>query len=495
MREIMEFIRGEDREQKILLPESIEEYVEENGTVRVIDAFIDSLDLQELGFSRSEPKETGRPPYDPKDILKLYIYGYMNRIRSSRRLEAESKRNMEVIWLLRKLVPDHKTIANFRRDNPEALKNVFRHFVKLCVELDLYGKELIAIDGSKFKAVNSKDRNFTKDKLADRIKMIDNKLDEYFKELEKNDKEEDAVEKEKSAEEIKKIIRDLNERKTTYQRYTDELEETGETQKSLTDPESRLMLANGKMDVCYNVQTAVDSKNKLIAEFEVTNKANDKNLITPMAKQVKETLDTESFKVTADKGYASTSDAASAMQIGVEPHISGVDCQICVPVEKKEQTEEITSQVNGKCVYLKERNIAVCPMGKTLYPAFYKKSKREAVFQNSQACRTCTCRCTTEKRGLRFYLVMDESEFKTDFDDKDITVKQVHIRPDKEIYKQRKSLCEHPFGTVKRAMDGGYCLTKGKRKVTGEFALIFLAYNLKRVVNILGTRKLIEAMI
>ena len=491
----MEFIRGEDREQIILLPESIEEYVEENGTVRVIDAFINNLDLQELGFNRFEPKETGRPPYDPKDILKLYIYGYMNRIRSSRRLEAESKRNMEVIWLLRKLVPDHKTIANFRRDNPEALKNVFRHFVKLCVELDLYGKELIAIDGSKFKAVNSKDRNFTKDKLADRIKMIDNKLDEYFKELEKNDKEEDAVEKEKSAEEIKKIIRDLNERKTTYQRYTDELEETGETQKSLTDPESRLMLANGKMDVCYNVQTAVDSKNKLIAEFEVTNKANDKNLITPMAKQVKETLDTESFKVTADKGYASTSDAASAMQIGVEPHISGVDCRICVPVEEEEQSVEITSQVNGKCVYLKERNIAVCPMGNILYPAFYRKSKREAVFHNSQACKTCTCRCTIEKQGLRLYLVMDESEFKTDFDDKDITVKQVHIRPDIEIYKQRKSLCEHPFGTVKRAMDGGYCLTKGKRKVTGEFALIFLAYNLKRVVSILGTRKLIEAMI
>jgi len=380
----MGFIRGAEREQIILLPESIEEYVEENGTVRVIDAFINNLDLQELGFNRFEPKETGRPPYDPKDILKLYVYGYMNRIRSSRRLEAESKRNMEVIWLLRKLVPDHKTIANFRRDNPKALKNVFHHFVKLCVEMDLYGKELIAVDGSKFKAVNSKDRNFTKDKLKDRIKMIDNKLDEYFKELEKNDKEEDAVEKEKSAEEIKKIIRDLNERKITYQRYTDELEETGETQKSLTDPESRLMLANGKMDVCYNVQTAVDAKNKLIAEFEVTNNANDKNLITPMAKQVKETLDAESFKVTADKGYASAFDAAEAMQIGAEPHISGVDCQICVPVEEKEQTEEITSQVNGKCVYLKERNIAVCPMGKILYPAFYKKARGEAVFHNPQ---------------------------------------------------------------------------------------------------------------
>jgi transposase len=490
----MEFIRGEDREQIIQLPESIEEYVEENGTVRVIDAFINNLDLCELGFNRFEPKETGRPPYDPKDILKLYIYGYMNRIRSSRRLEAESKRNMEVIWLLRKLVPDHKTIANFRRDNPKALKNVFQHFVKLCVELDLYGKELIAIDGSKFKAVNSKDRNFTKDKLKDRIKMIDNKLDEYFKELEKNDKEEGAAEKEKSTAEIKKIINDLNERKITYQRYTDEIEKTGENQKSLTDPESRLMLANGKMDVCYNVQTAVDAKNKLIAEYEVTNNPNDKNLITPMAKQVKETLDAESFKATADKGYASASDAAAATRIGVEPHISGVDCQICVPAEEGEQTE-ITSHANGKYVYLEEQNIAICPMGKILHPAFYKKARGEAIFHNSQACKTCTCRCTTEKRGLRFHLVMEKSEFKTDFDDKDIIIKQVHIKPDKEIYRQRKSLSEHPFGTVKRAMDGGYCLTKGKLKVTGEFALIFLAYNLKRVVNILGTKKLIEAMI
>ena len=319
--------------------------------MRVIDAFINNLDLQELGFNRCEPKETGRPLYDPKDILKLYLYGYMNRIRSSRRLEAESKRIMEVIWLLRKLVPDHKTIANFRRDNPKALKNVFRHFVKLCVELDLYGKELIAVDGSKFKAVNSKDRNFTKDKLKDRIKMIDNKLDEYFNELEKNDNEEDKVEKEKPAEEIKKIINELNERKITYRRYTEELEETGENQKSLTDTESRLMLANGRMDVCYNVQTAVDAKNKLIAEFEATNNANDKNLITPTAQQVKETLDVENFKVTAGKGYASASDAAAAMQIGVQPHIAGVDCGICIPVEDAEQSE-ITSHVNGKCVFI-----------------------------------------------------------------------------------------------------------------------------------------------
>lgn len=487
----MEFISGEDREQTILFPESIEEYIDENSVVRIIDAYINSLDLEKMGFIRFQTKETGRPPYNPKDILKLYVYGYMNRIRSSRRLETESKRNLELIWLLRKLNPDHKTIANFRRDNPKALKNVFIHFVKLCVKLGLYGKELIAIDGSKFKAVNSKDRNFTKDKLKDRLKMIDEKINEYLEELDKNDTKEDGADKEKSTEEIKKIIRDLKERKITYRGYADELEKAGESQKSLTDPESRLMLANGKMDICYNVQTAVDAKNKLIAEFEVTNNANDKNLLTPMAEQAKKTLETETINATADKGYASASDIAAALQIGVEPHIAGTDYDICVPVKEGEQSE-ITSHHNGKCVYLKDRNIVICPMGKTLYPAFYKDSKGEGVFHNSQACKTCSCRCTAEHRGLRYRLVMGKSDFRTDYNDKDLFVKQVHIKPDKEIYKQRKSLSEHPFGTVKQFMDGRYCLLKGKPKITGEFSLIFLAYNLKRVINILGSKKMIK---
>jgi len=300
-------------------------------------------------------------------------------------------------------------------------------------------------------------------------------------------------EAQKSAEEIKKIIKDLKERKITYQGYASGLEASGETQKSLTDPESRLMLANGKMDVCYNVQTAVDAKNKLIAEFEVTNNPNDKNLLTPMAEQVKETLCADSFMITADKGYASACDVASAMQIGVAPHVAGVECDICIPV-KGEQPPEITSQVNGKCVYLKERNIAICPMGKVLYPAYYKKAKGEAVFNNRKACKTCICRCSTERQGLRFYLVMDESDFSTKYNEEELVVKQVHIKANKEIYKQRKSLSEHPFGTVKRSMDCGYCLVKGKEKLTGEFALIFLAYNFKRVINILGVKRLLETM-
>jgi transposase len=487
----MEFKNGEDREQIILFPESIEEYVAENDTARVIDAYIDSLELANLGFNRWQPKDTGRPAYNPKDLLKLYIYGYMNRIRSSRRLETESKRNLEAIWLLRKLTPDHKTISDFRKDNPKALKNVFRHFVRLCAELGLYGKELVAIDGSKFKAVNSKDRNFTKTKLKDRLERLDKKIDKYIEELDKNDREEEAAVKEKSGEEIKKIIKELKERKTRYQGYADELEETGEAQKSLTDSESRLMPANGRMDVCYNVQVAVDAKNKLIAGFEVTNKTNDVNQITPMAEQVKETLEVETIKVTADEGYSGASDIAAAIQIGVEPHIAGTDYDICIPAEGGGQIE-ITKHAKGRCVYVRDRNIAVCPMGKTLYPKYYKKSSGQAIFHNTVVCKTCTCRCTAEARGLRYEVVMAKGEFKTDYNDKGLFVKQIHVKPKKEIYVQRKSLAEHPFGTVKRAMDGGYCLTKGKRKTTGEFALIFLAYNIKRVINILGGKDLIE---
>ena len=487
----MEFIKGEDREQAILFPDSIDDYVEENSAARVIDAFINGLDLSELEFKRHEPAVTGRPAYDPKDMLKLYVYGYMNRIRSSRRLENESKRNLEVIWLLQKLTPDHKTIANFRKDNKKEMKNVFKSFVKLCLKLGLYGKELVAIDGSKFKAVNSKERNFTKDKLKDRLEKIDEKIEAYMNELESADREEDAAAGEKTAVEINAILKELKERKERYETIEEELEKTGETQKSLTDPESRLMPSNGKMDVCYNVQTAVDAKNKLIVDFEVTNNANDMNQLAPMAEKVMETLEVETISAVADKGYNSAKDIAAAALAGVDVHVAGSDIQICVPAKEGEGTE-ITSHQGGRCVYLKDRNIALCPMGKILYPQFYKKSKGEAVFGNAEACAQCSCRCTAEDRAFRYQFVMKESEFSKDYRDEELAVKQVRVKGRKEIIAQRKCIAEHPFGTVKRNMDAGYCLLKGKVKVTAEFSLVYLAYNIKRVINILGIKKLID---
>ena len=490
----MEFISGESREQIILLPDSIDDYVDEDNSVRVIDAYINNLNLKESGFTSAELKDTGRPPYNPKDLLKLYVYGYMNRIRSSRRLERETKRNLELIWLLGKLSPDHKTIARFRHDNREALKNVFKDFVKLCLRLDLYGRELAAIDGSKFKAVNARKRTFTKQYIQEKITKLTEKIDKYLNEMEKNDTEENVTSGEKTKAEITEIISNLRGHKERYQGYADELERTGEKQKSLTDPDSRLMSSYGKMDVCYNVQTAVDAKNKLIVDFEVTNQGNDKNFITPLATSAKELLKTETLKVVTDAGYESVQDIIMAMDQGVDVHVAGTDFDICVPAEPGEQAE-INSHHNGRCVYIAERNIALCPMGNVLYPRFFSKKGGWAIFHHFEACRQCGCKCTTAASGcVNFQVPMAETGFSKEYDEEGLVIKQIHIAPEKELVKQRKSIVEHPFGTIKRAMDSGYCLTKGLPNVAGEFSLAFLAYNLKRVINILGCKKLIESM-
>ena len=488
----MEFITGASRNQMVLLPDSIDDYVDDNNSVRVIEAYVDSLNLADLGFAVTQPNDTGRPMYNPKDLLKLYIYGYMNRVRSSRRLETESKRNLEVIWLLRNLSPDHKTIARFRKDNTLALKNIFRDFVKLCVNLNLYGKELVAIDGSKFKAVNSKDCNFTNKKLQDRISRINAKIEEYLLELEDSDSQENVVEGQKSSEEIARIIVDLTERKEQYQTISTEMAQTGETQKSFTDPDSRLMMSNGKLDVCYNVQSAVDAKNKLVAEFDVTNCAVDKNQLTPMVNKVCETLEIQELAVVADVGYDSVQDIVSCIEQNAEVHISGTNFDICLPSDFP--TEEISSHLNGRPVYIAERNIVLCPMGKVLQPGFYKKTKECGMFYNYKACKACACKCTKEARGRRHQIPMAESDFSKQYDDENLFVKQVRIAPNKDIAVQRKSIVEHPFGTIKRNMDAGYCLTKGIKNVSGELSLTFLAYNLKRAINILGTNTLISAI-
>lgn len=488
----MQFISGDNRNQMILMPDSIDDYVSDDNSVRVIDAYISSLDLSTLGFNRPQPNDTGRPMYNPKDLLKLYVYGYMNRIRSSRRLEMETKRNLEVIWLLKKLSPDHKTIARFRSDNSDVLKNVFKDFAKLCMKLGLYGKELVAIDGSKFKAVNSKDRNFTDKKLAERIARLEVKIEEYMRQADELDLQENCAENKKTSTEIRKIISELAERKSFYQGYSDEFAQSGETQKSLTDADSRLMMANGKLDVCYNVQTAVDGKNKLVVDFDVTNFAVDKNQLAPMATRACEILETEHLTAVADTGYDSIQDIVKCMEQGIEPHVAGTDFDICLPAETT--CEEIVSHINGRSVYISERNIVLCPMGKVLYPGFYKKTNGMGVFYNFKACSSCTCKCTSEKRGRRHQVPMKESDFTKDYDDTGLMVRQIRIAPDKKLVKQRKCIVEHPFGVLKRNMDSGYCLTKGLGKVSGEFSLAFLAFNLKRAINILGTTKIIEAV-
>ena len=408
----------------------------------------------------------------------------------------------------KKTNPDHKTIANFRHNNPTALKNVFKDFVKLCIKLDLYGKELIAIDGSKFKAVNSKNNNITKNKLAKRIAQLDAKVDEINQEMDNTDKKETTAEektKPKTEQQTKEILAqhlaELEAHKETYQNYEKELEQNKTTQVSLTDPDSCLMMtSDGKVDVCYNVQTAVDAKNKLVVEFEVTNAVNDFNQLSTMTKKASEVLEVNNLSVVADAGYNSATDISNCLAQGALVHVADTEeFDVCVPCNKEEAQKTTTaaavlSHVNGRCVYVVERNLVLCPMGQVLYPGCYSKKSNEASFYNFRACRKCVCKCVKNKHSRSFAMVMREEKFSRVYDESGLFVRQVRVKPDKGLVLLRKSLVEYPFGTLKRAMDAGYCLLRGFERVRGEFSFAFLAYNLKRAINIVGVPKLLQVI-
>jgi transposase len=295
-------IPGTDRTQSVLLPEVVDDYVRPDNPVRFLDAFVAQLDLGALGFQRAVPAETGRPGYDPGDLLRLYLYGYLHRIRSSRRLEQETHRNVELMWLLRRLTPDFKTIADFRRDHPEALKRVGREFIVLCRQLELFGGELLAIDGSKFRAVNARDRSYTPARLATLQRDIDRTIARYLRELERQDEAEAGTEG-PSAEALQEKIAALQQRRARYEALQQELAASGETARSLTDPDSRPMLSGGRIEVCYNVQTAVDAQHKLIVAETVTNAAGDRDQLSPMATAAQDMLGGATPVVVADQGY------------------------------------------------------------------------------------------------------------------------------------------------------------------------------------------------
>ena len=490
----MNIIKGEDRDQITLFPDTKDNYISDDNPVRVIDAYIDSLDLKKLGFVNIEPNKVGAPMYPAKTMLKIYVYGYMNKIRSSRKLENETIRNVEMMWLTKKLTPDHKTISRFRQNNPNALKNVFKNFNRLISKLGLFGKELLAVDGSRFKAVNSKENNYNQKKIADRIQRLDQKINTYMESLDKNDEEESNVDKKFSAEEINQIIEGLNEQKKQYEDMAAKLEETEETQISTVDPDARRMSRKyGNTDVGYNIQTAVDSKYKMLAEFDVTNSITDYGHLSTTAEKAKELLEVESIKTTADKGYDSATDIAECLMNGIEPHVTmDEDITICIEAETDER-EKITTQSNGRIVYIKDRNIAICPMGKILYPSSFNKKKKEARFLNKKACNRCDSKCCKSKHKF-FSKRMKQKDWSKSYNDQDLKIKQVTVKRDLSILKKRKAIVEHPFGTIKRAFDSGYCLTKGLNNVVGEFSLTFLAYNLKRAINILGSKQLVEVI-
>ena len=476
----MGYIKGEDRNQIILFPESIDEYVSDNNSIRIIDEYIKQLNLKSLHFKRAATPLMGRPPYHPKDMLKLYLYGYLNRIRSSRRLEQEAIRNLEVIWLIRKLKPDFKTIADFRKDNKKALKKVFRDFTKLCDEWELFGKELIAIDGSKFRACNSKKNNYNTKKLERHLKHLDEKIEGYLQELDDHDQIESSNHQ-PEAKEITERIQQLKDRKEKYQQYQRKLKQSGENEISTTDPDSRLMTNNNRVEVSYNVQTTVDAKHKLIADFKVTCKPNDLGQLAPMALRAKRLFGNKTFEVLADKGYYKAQDLQKCTEKGITLYVAK---------QTHANTTKDQAFYSDQFKYNKTKNAYLCPAGKELH--YYRIRKKDGKiigyeYRNDDVCKDCKfkARCTRAQKGRSIF-----RHVKQDLLDRIDTQTKKNFKK----YKLRQMIVEHPFGTIKRGWGAYYFLTKRKVSVSAEISLSFLAYNLKRVINILGTEEILRRL-
>ena len=474
----MTHIAGLERDQLLLLPEAVDDYVGSDNPVRFIDAFVDGLDLTAAGFLRVEAKAMGRPGYAPGDLLKLYIYGYLNRVRSSRRLETECHRNIEVLWLLRTLKPDFKTIADFRRDNRAAFRAVFRQFVLLCRRLDLYGRELLAVDGTRIKAVNNKDRNFTRSSLREFIRRADEWLEDYLKRLDEDDVEDGATGGGARTKNLAEKIAALNEKRGRYQAMLAQLDRTGEDQISLTDPDSRAMAAHTKVGVGYNVQVAVDAKNKLIVEQAVTNQVVDMGLLTETSEPAREILGVETIDVVADRGYFKIEDIEACEQAGCVPHVA-----------KPQRGSSVREGLFRKDEFRYDAGLDayVCPAGKLLTPIRRGRMRdlERTDYGNPKACRACQLRprCTNDARSV-FRL---ENE-----DVLDRMAERLKARP--AIFDRRREVVEHPFGSIKQWMYQGAFLMRGLANVRAEFSLTALAYNLRRALNILGVEAMTAAV-
>jgi len=548
----MKYIIGQEREQIMLLPDCIDDLIGQDNPVRVIDAFIDSLNIDELGFQRSIPNITGRPSYNPRDLLKLYVYGYFNKIRSSRKLMAECTRNIELFFLLGRLTPDFRTISDFRKDNSKAIKNVFRAFVKLCLKLDLYQKELLAIDGSKFRAVNSKSHSYNQDTLKKKLERIDENITKYLSQMDDQDTSEKCS-SEYTPEQIKAAINELTGRKEKYEGFLNELIETGETQKLTTDPEARVMQSKDGFHCCYNVQTAVDKGSHLIADYEVTNCCTDQGLLKEVADSTREMLETETLEIVADKGYESRKDILNCVMNGIIPNVAmkydkeerlySIDyVEAKISEEEKHSTKpediqkciaagvlpacyentaievELQEQSELSCFTLNEDGTATCPRGNIL--SKLKMRGKNTIYGSKEACRQCPNKCTSSKNHktvsfgpetkyipvkmygttkFRLNTIPENvriNPFNHTLDRRDHINKKVvlRIREDKHKMKERMCLSEHPFGTVKWYHGAHYLLCKGKEKATAELGLSLLAYNLKRAINMVGIEKLITSM-
>jgi len=468
---------GLDRSQTLLFPERLEDYIAAENPVRFLDAFVASLDLHTLGFAKARCADTGRPPYDPAVLLKLYLYGYLHRLRSSRMLEAECQRNVEVLWLLGKLAPDFKTIADFRKDNLKPLKAVARQFTLLCRKLELFGGELLAIDGSKFAAVNARDQNFNAARLQELIDRADERLSEYLQQLDSADAAEPGGATPSKSELAAKIAA-LQEKQDWHRELLTQLD-AEQKQVSVTDPDTRKMPTAHGMIVGYNAQMAVDAKHKLIAAEDVTNEVTDLHQLASVALEAKANLELKQAEVVADAGYYNAAEVSRCVEQNLTPYIP-----------KSDTSANTARGLYGKSQFKYDaaKDVYVCPAGAALTYRFATyELGRELKYYRATGCKTCALknRCTRNKANRT--ITREENEHLME-------AMAARMRAQPHKFKLRKTLAEHPFGTIKRWFGYTHFLLKGLEKVRCEWSLTTLAYNLKRVLNLVSFEKLMTAV-
>lgn len=473
------FIEEVSRAQVSLLPECLDDFVAEDNPIRVIEAFVEQLDLVALEFDGATPAVTGRPSYHPAVLLKVYIYGYLNRIQSSRRLERECQRNLELMWLTGRLAPDFKTIADFRRDNGKAIRNVCRQFVMLCRQLELFSQSLVAIDGSKFKAVNNRDRNFTHGKLRARMEQIEKSIDRYLAAMDTADRTQSDVAEAKACR-LQGKIEKLRQQMQALKEMEQQLREAPDGQVSLTDPDARSMATSGKGTgvVGYNVQSAVDTRHHLIVAHEVTNVGHDRGALAAMAEQAREATGSESLSVVADRGYFSGVEILACEQAGITPFVPK-------PMTSSSKAEGRFGKQDF--IYIAADDEYECPAGQRAIKRFSTvEDGLELDAYWSSACPSCSIRsnCTTSNyRRLKRWK-----------HEAILEAMQQRLDREPEMMSVRRQTVEHPFGTLKHWMGATHFLTKTLPRVSTEMSLHVLAYNLKRLMGIFGVSGAMEAL-
>ena len=473
------YVEGENRSQGTLFPESLDDYLAEDNPVRVVDVFVDKLDLKQLGFEGAEPEATGRPGYHPATMLKIYIYGYMNRIQSSRRLERETQRNVELIWLIGRLSPDFKTIADFRKDNGKAIRRVCREFVVLCRSLNLFSEAIVAIDGSKFKAVNNRDKNFTDNKLAARMQQVEQSIARYLGDLDRADRDPIAV-TEARVEHLKHKVETVRAQMQYLKQLGEQMKGAPDGHVSLTDPDARSMATCGHRSgvVGYNVQTAGEAKNHLIVAHEVTNSGSDRSQLASMGKQTQDAMGVEKLTALADRGYFKGEEILECERAGITALVS------------KPQTSN--NKAKGQFDKRDFRYIAAddeypCPAGQRAIWRFTTVENGQTLHKYwSSACPRCSIKaqCTTgENRRIARW---EHEEV--------LEAMQTRLEQMPQASRIRRQTVEHVFGTLKAWMGATHFLMKRLRNVSTEMSLHVLAYNLKRAMQILGVVPLMQAI-